>query len=404
MPEPLILGHGRASLGNLERLYRSNLAARLDPARLPAVEASAALIERVAAGDAAVYGVNTGFGKNAQFKIPPHDVAALQYKLIVSTCCGMGPPTPIPIVRLMMALKINSLGYGASGVRSALIKLLEDMLEKDVVPVVPQLGSVGASGDLAPLAHMAAAMLGEGEAFHQGERKPAAQALAAAGLAPLVLGAKEGLALINGTQFSTAYALVGLWEARRLAASALVTGAMSVDALMASTAPFHLEIHRLRGHAGQISAANVLRNLLEGSDIGRSHVEGDERVQDPYCFRCQPQVMGACLDILASAARTLEIEASAVTDNPLVFAATGEVVSGGNFHADKRQSGRSRFDGRPRRPPAGRNERQPCPHHRHRTAGRRAGDRLAQGRLRLRQAPSPGSARSSHQPGVGKRP
>ncbi|MEZ5925529.1 MAG: histidine ammonia-lyase [Hyphomicrobiaceae bacterium] len=334
MPKSFVLHPGKVRLVDLEAIYRQGLPTKLDTSCLKAIQASARVVADAAAGSAPVYGVNTGFGKNASFKIPPADTALLQRNLIISTCCGVGPPTPEPIVRLMMALKLNSLGHGASGIRPAIVKLIEDMLANNITPIVPQQGSVGASGDLAPLAHMTAAMLGEDDVLVEGRRMRAAKALAQAGLKPVVLGPKEGLALINGTQFSTAYAIVGLFEARRLAATALATGAMSVDALMASTAPFRPEIHKLRGHAGQRAAADTLMTLLDGSIIRRSHIEGDERVQDPYCFRCQPQVMGACLDLLASAAHTLEIEANAVTDNPLVLADTAEIISGGNFHAE----------------------------------------------------------------------
>ena len=234
----------------------------------------------------------------------------------------------------MMALKIVSLGRGASGVRREVIEQLQDMLARGVYPLVPQQGSVGASGDLAPLAHMTAVMIGEGQAIVDGKTVSGHEALAAAGLAPLTLGPKEGLALINGTQFSTAYAISGVLRAFRLARAALVTGALSVDAAMASTAPFRPEIQALRGHPGQIAAAATLTALLDGSDIRLSHLEGDERVQDPYCLRCQPQVAGAALDLITQAARTLIVEANAVTDNPLVLVETGEIVSGGNFHAE----------------------------------------------------------------------
>ena len=334
MSKSVVLRPGQMRLADWEAIYRQGLAAKLDAGCFKGIQASAKVVADAAAGTVPVYGVNTGFGKNASFKIPPEDTALLQRNLIISTCCGVGPPTPEPIVRLMMALKLNSLGHGASGVRPEIPKLIEAMLAHGITPVVPQQGSVGASGDLAPLAHMSAAMMGEDDVLVDGKRMKAARALANAGLKPVVLGAKEGLALINGTQFSTAYALAGLFAARRLAASALVTGAMSVDALMASTTPFRPEIHKLRGHAGQIAAARTLMALLAGSIIRKSHIEGDERVQDPYCFRCQPQVMGACLDLLAAAARTLEIEANAVTDNPLVLTDTAEIVSGGNFHAE----------------------------------------------------------------------
>lgn len=329
----LVLHPGNVSLGVLEQIYRGNLAARIDPSFHKGVEKAAARIAEIAAGDAPVYGINTGFGKLASIRIAPEDVATLQRNLILSHCCGVGESLSEDIVRLIMALKLISLGRGASGVRLELITLIEAMLEKGVIPMIPAKGSVGASGDLAPLAHMAAAMIGEGEAFYQGERLSSADALKKAGLKPVVLAAKEGLALINGTQTSTALALAGLFRAHRALQAALITGALSTDAAMGSTAPFHPDIHTLRGHQGQIDAAAALRNLLSGSVIRESHLEGDQRVQDPYCIRCQPQVDGACLDILRQAARTLEIEANAVTDNPLVLS-DDSVVSGGNFHAE----------------------------------------------------------------------
>ncbi|MPL88403.1 Histidine ammonia-lyase [bioreactor metagenome] len=329
----LTLIPGEATLAQLETLWRTAAPARLDPRAHPAIAASAARIAAAAAGDAAVYGVNTGFGKLASVRIAPEDTATLQRNLILSHCCGVGAPLAPETVRLMMALKLLSLGRGASGVRPEIVALLEGMLAQGVTPVVPEQGSVGASGDLAPLAHMAAVMIGAGEALVAGERLPGAAALARAGLAPVVLGAKEGLALINGTQFSTALALVGLFRALSCLRSAVVTGAMSTDAIMGSTAPTRAEIHTLRGHAGQIDVAAAMRALLAGSEIRESHREGDARVQDPYCIRCQPQVTGAALDLLRFAAGTLITEANAVTDNPLVLS-DGTIVSGGNFHAE----------------------------------------------------------------------
>ena len=324
---------GHVTLETLAAIY-AGAAVTLDPGYWPQVDAAAAIVGRAAAGASAVYGVNTGFGKLASQRIPAHDTTALQRNLILSHCCGVGDPTPLPVVRLMMALKIISLGRGASGVSRQIIQQLEAMLARDVYPYVPQQGSVGASGDLAPLAHMAAVMMGEGQAHLDGRLVRGSAALAAAGLQAIALGPKEGLALINGTQFSTAYAIAGLLRGHALACAALVTGALSVDAAMASTVPFRPEIQALRGHAGQIAAAAALLALLDGSDIRQSHLEGDVRVQDPYCLRCQPQVTGAALDILREAARTLVIEANAVTDNPLVLVETGEIVSGGNFHAE----------------------------------------------------------------------
>lgn len=323
---------GATTLAQLERLYREGIAARLSESARKPVEAAAARIAEAASGTEAVYGVNTGFGKLASLKIASQDTAKLQENLILSHCCGVGDPMPEPVARLMMALKLLSLGRGASGVRWDIIALLEGMLAHGITPVIPAQGSVGASGDLAPLAHMTAAMIGHGQATHAGQIKPAAQALADAGLSPVILGPKEGLALINGTQFSTAYALAGLFDGWRAAQTALVTSALSTDAIMGSTAPLHPEIHALRGHAGQIEAAAFLRALLDGSEIRESHREGDTRVQDPYCIRCQPQVTGAAMDVLRMAASTLQTEANAATDNPLVLG--DQIVSGGNFHAE----------------------------------------------------------------------
>lgn len=329
----ITLTPGAVTLDILASIYWQGTTAVLDPASDERVRGAAARIAKIAEGNAPVYGVNTGFGKLASIKINAADLTTLQRNLILSHCCGIGQPLPENIVRLMMSLKLISLGRGASGVRIELIRLLEDMLARGVIPIIPEKGSVGASGDLAPLAHMAAVMMGEGEAFFDGKRLRGAEALRAAGLTPVVLAAKEGLALINGTQTSTALALAGLFRTHRAAQAALVTGAMSTDAAMGSSAPFHPDIHTLRGHRGQIDAAAALRELLKGSAIRESHIEGDERVQDPYCIRCQPQVDGACLDILRAVGRTLEIEANAVTDNPLVLS-DGSVVSGGNFHAE----------------------------------------------------------------------
>ena len=329
----LVLTPGSVPLKTLETLYWTGEPARLDRSFDAGIEKAARRIAEIAAGNAPVYGINTGFGKLASIKIEAADVATLQRNLILSHCCGVGAPLPDDVVRLIMALKLISLGRGASGVRLELVRLIEAMLEQGVLPVIPEKGSVGASGDLAPLAHLAAVMMGEGEAVYQGARLPGREALERAGLEPVVLAAKEGLALINGTQASTALALAGLFRAHRAAQAALITGALSTDAAMGSSAPFHDDIHTLRGHRGQIDAAAALRGLLTGSVIRESHIEGDERVQDPYCIRCQPQVDGACLDLLRAVARTLEIEANAVTDNPLVLS-DDSVVSGGNFHAE----------------------------------------------------------------------
>lgn len=323
---------GATTLEQLETLWRGDGIAVLDPAARGGVEAACAQVAAAAAGTVAVYGVNTGFGKLASVKIAQEDTATLQRNLILSHCCGVGEALDEGATRLMMALKLLSLGRGASGVRWAVIEQIELLLAQGVIPVIPAQGSVGASGDLAPLAHMTATMIGAGEAIYKGKRMASGEALKAAGLTPLVLGPKEGLGLINGTQFSTALALVGLFEGWQNARASLVTAAMSTDAIMGSTAPLQPEIHSLRGHRGQIDVAHALRMIMEGSIIRESHREGDTRVQDPYCIRCVPQVVGAAVDLLRFAATTLETEANAVTDNPLVVSAG--IISGGNFHAE----------------------------------------------------------------------
>ncbi len=330
----LTLVPGQVTLPQLEDIYWNGVPVRLDTSCRAAVDQAAGRIADAASGDVPIYGVNTGFGKLASLKIATEDTATLQRNLILSHCCGVGEAMSRRMVRLMMSLKLLSFGRGASGVRWALIELMQDMLDKGVTPVVPAQGSVGASGDLAPLSHMTAVVIGEGEAEYQGEVLQGAQALAKAGLSPIELGPKEGLAFINGTQFSTAYALAGLFEGWRAAQNALVISALSTDAIMGSTAPLQPEIHALRGHRGQIEAAEAMRAILAGSEIRESHREGDTRVQDPYCIRCQPQVTGAAIDVLRQAAQTLLIEANAATDNPLVLTEAGSIVSGGNFHAE----------------------------------------------------------------------
>lgn len=329
----LELTPGTVRLETLEAIYRGGAGIMLKSDCHDAINASAAILSQAATGTEPVYGVNTGFGKLANKRIAPEDVEILQRNLILSHCSGVGDPLDAPTVRLVMALKLISLGRGVSGVRMEVIAQLERMLAAGVIPVIPAQGSVGASGDLAPLAHMAAAMIGEGEAYFHDARMPAKNALIAAELQPITLAAKEGLGLINGTQVSTALALVGLFDAWRAVQSALVTGALSTDAAMGSGAPFRPEIQAVRGHQGQIDAAQYLRAIMQGSEIRDSHRADDERVQDPYCIRCQPQVMGACIDLLRQSARTLEIESNAATDNPLVFD-DGSIISGGNFHAE----------------------------------------------------------------------
>lgn len=329
----LILTPGATTLGELETFYRGHDSFEIDPAAFEAVEISARILTQRIQGDDAIYGVNTGFGKLASVRIEDDKLMELQRNLVRSHCAGFGKPLPEAIVRLIIALKCLSLGRGASGVRPVIIEGLQNLVKAGVTPLIPEKGSVGASGDLAPLAHMSATLIGEGEAFYKSVKMPASQALQKAGLTPLQLQAKEGLALLNGTQVSTALALAALFDTWRLAITSLTTTALSLDAAMGSSAPFHDDIHQLRGHQGQIDSAARLRDLLEGSDIRDSHLEGDERVQDPYCLRCAPQVIGACLDQLRHMGRTLEIEANAATDNPLVLV-NGEIVSGGNFHAE----------------------------------------------------------------------
>jgi histidine ammonia-lyase len=329
----VVLHPGEVFLVEWKKVYRGD-AAQLPEAAWPVIAESAQSVERILARGEPVYGINTGFGKLASVRIGDEDLETLQRNIVLSHAAGTGEPSPVAVIRLMMALKLASLAQGASGVRVETVKLIEAMLVQGLTPVIPCQGSVGASGDLAPLAHMAATMIGVGEIFVEGVRIPAAEALETAGLAPLTLGPKEGLALLNGTQFSTANALAGLFEAELLFQSALVTGALSTEAAKGSDTPFDPRIHRLRRHVGQIETAAALRELMAGSTIRASHLKEDERVQDPYCLRCQPQVMGAALDILRQAATTLANEANGVSDNPLIFPDTDEALSGGNFHAE----------------------------------------------------------------------
>jgi histidine ammonia-lyase len=307
---------------------------RLDPAATPAIEASARVVDAIVVKRAPVYGIKTGFGRLASVDIASDDLATLQRNIVLSHATGVGEPMRPATVRLMMALKLASLGRGASGVRLRTIEMLQTMLARDVIPLIPNQGSAGASGDLAPLAHMTAAMLGIGEVQLAGAQMLADAALARAGLVPIVLGPKEGLALLNGTQFSTAEALASLFVIERVFRAALVTGALSTDAAKGSDTPFDARIHALRGHQGQIEVAAALRALIAGSSIRASHLFNNDRVQDPYCLRCQPQVMGAVLDLLRHATTTLVTESNGVSDNPLIFADSGESLSGGNFHAE----------------------------------------------------------------------
>ena len=356
---------GLINLTQLRDLHYSPQTVALDPSALPGIRASAALVQKAAQGGDAVYGVNTGFGKLANQRIALADLETLQLNLLRSHAVGVGEPMPERVVRLVLLLKAASLARGFSGIREVVIDLLLALYNQGLSPVIPCQGSVGASGDLAPLAHLCLPLIGEGEVFYQGQRLPAVEALAKAGLAPVKLSAKEGLALINGTQVSTALALDALLAADRLFGAAVISGAVTLDAARGSDGPFDPRIHSVRGQPGQIDCAAAYRALTAGSQIRQSHLEGDDRVQDPYCLRCQPQVMGACLDQMRYASQVLVREANAVTDNPLVFANIqtsfqadaadpalpgrqrsplegettaggfgGELISGGNFHAE----------------------------------------------------------------------
>jgi len=321
----------KVSLDQLRKLW-SGVEVRLDDAAMQRVSGSAASVERIVASGETVYGVNTGFGLLANTRIPDDRLAELQTNLILSHSAGLGDPLPRHVTRLMIVLKLLGLGRGYSGVRPLVIEALQRLLDADAIPQIPSQGSVGASGDLAPLAHLIAALMGYGRIDVAGEVLPANAALERLGMQPLQLGPKEGLALINGTQASAALALDALFQGERVFAAAIAAGAMSVDALKGSAKPFDPRISKLRGQPGQIRVATAIADLLHGSEILTSHI-ACSRVQDPYSFRCQPQVMGASLDLLQNAARTLTIEAAAVTDNPIVFADEDNAISGGNFHA-----------------------------------------------------------------------
>jgi histidine ammonia-lyase len=330
----LVLRPGALTLDDLQAVHAGSIELAIDPSAHASIATASAVVQRAAAGDAAVYGVNTGFGKLASTRISRDDLETLQRNLIRSHSVGVGEPLAPAVVRLMLALKAASLARGFSGVRPVVIETLIAVHNAGLVPYVPSQGSVGASGDLAPLAHLTLALMGEGEMMVGGARQPALAVLREAGIAPLKLEAKEGLALINGTQTSTALALHALLSFEPVLEAALVVGALTVDAARGSDGPFDPRIHALRGQPGQIDVARYYRKLLEGSVIRNSHLEGDDRVQDPYCLRCQPQVVGACLDQLRHAALVLVREANAVTDNPLVFPDDGQMISGGNFHAE----------------------------------------------------------------------
>jgi histidine ammonia-lyase len=329
----ITLRAGELRAADVRALLCGDARLALTPDARAAVDRAAAVVAAIAAQDASVYGVNTGFGKLAQTRIPRERLGELQQNLVVSHACGVGAPLPREVVRLVLALKVNSLARGYSGVRWDVVETLLACLEREVLPVIPGQGSVGASGDLAPLAHLSAALIGIGDAFVDGRRVAAREALPAAGIALLDLQAKEGLALLNGTQVSTALALRGLIGAEDVLAASLVAGALTIEAALGSVKPFDARIHTVRGHASQSDVAAAVRALIEGSEINESHRDCG-RVQDPYSLRCIPQVLGACLRTLRDAAAILVDEANAVSDNPLVFPDTGEVISGGNFHAE----------------------------------------------------------------------
>ena len=325
---------GTLTLAELRQISRNAVELKLADSAIAEINQSAEIVQQVLREGRTVYGINTGFGLLANTKIAPDDLQLLQRSIVLSHAAGMGQYMQDATVRLMMVLKINSLSRGFSGIRLEVINFLIKLVNAGVYPCVPEKGSVGASGDLAPLAHMCLPLLGEGEMSFQGELISAKEGLEIAGLAPLELAAKEGLALLNGTQASTALALEGLFNAEDLFAASSVIGAMSVEAAMGSRSPFDARIHAARGQKGQIDSAAIFRHLLgENSQISQSHANC-EKVQDPYSLRCQPQVLGACLTQIRHAAEVLGVEANGVTDNPLVFQDTGDIISGGNFHAE----------------------------------------------------------------------
>jgi histidine ammonia-lyase len=324
---------GELRLEDLRTVYREPVSLKLNPKCWPFVESSAATVQSIIDQNKTVYGINTGFGRLAQEVIPADRLTDLQRNLVLSHSTGVGPLLDDNIVRLILVMKAASLARGFSGVRQVVIEAIISLIEQEIYPCIPAKGSVGASGDLAPLAHMAAALMGVGNVRVNDQIESAKIALAKAGLPPLSLGPKEGLALLNGTQVSTALALAGLFESEKLLGAATLAGSLSLDAAKGTDAPFDPRIHAARGQIGQIEMASSYRAIIKGSDIRKSH-EDCEKVQDPYCLRCQPQVMGACLDQIRHAANVLKIEANAVSDNPLVFSEDGEVISGGNFHAE----------------------------------------------------------------------
>ena len=329
----LTIDNQLVTLSELRQAWRAPVAVDLGNSARGRIAESNELIDDVVAQGDQVYGVNTGFGQLASVRISDDELAHLQENLVRSHAVGVGEDLDDDVVRLIMLMKVIALAEGFSGVRLELVDKLCDLLNHQIYPRIPSRGSVGASGDLAPLAHMAGALIGIGEVRVNGSLVPAVAALRDAGIEPLRLAPKEGLALLNGTQVSTALALAGVFRTENILSAALMAGAMSSDAIKGSDTPFDRRIQSVRGHGGQIAVAAVLRDLMRDSDIRASHIDC-KRVQDPYSIRCQPQVMGACLDVLRHVCKVLETEANAVTDNPLVFTDSRVVLSGGNFHAE----------------------------------------------------------------------
>ncbi len=325
---------GKLTLQDIRRINKEHTVVTLDSSAKQKIDRANATILKIVEEDRTVYGVNTGFGLLANQKIKKEDLEDLQRRIVLSHSAGIGEYVSNATVRLMMILKVNSLSLGFSEIRLKIIEALISLVNSEVYPCVPKKGSVGASGDLAPLAHMSAILLGYGYVNHKGEILEAKKGLKLAGLEPMVLGAKEGLALLNGTQLSTTFALEGLFYAEDLFASAIITGSMTTEAVLGSRAPFDERVHTIRGHKTQIDTAKLYRDMLEDkSEISLTHINCD-RVQDPYSIRCQPQVMGACLTQIRNSAETLLTEANGVTDNPLIFVDEADVISGGNFHAE----------------------------------------------------------------------
>ncbi|MEZ5757866.1 MAG: histidine ammonia-lyase [Emcibacteraceae bacterium] len=329
----LKINPGQMTLADLRDVYRHDIKITLADYAWTDISASRDVVDDIIARGKTVYGINTGFGLLAQTSIPADQLTLLQSNLVLSHSTGVGRPLDDDVVRLIYVLKVSSLAQGHSGIRVSTMEAIIDFINSGIIAEIPEKGSVGASGDLAPLAHMTSAMMGEGFARLNGERMKASEALKKANLKPVSLESKEGLAFLNGTQVSTALALKGLFKTEDIFASAIVAGSMSIDALMGSVAPFDARIHKARGQPGQITVAPIYLDLMKGSEINFAHHDC-KKVQDPYSLRCQPQVMGAVLDLINNAANTILIEANAVTDNPLIFTDNGDVISGGNFHAE----------------------------------------------------------------------